>query len=95
MQEAITNAVKHAGVRSLAAALHGSAGEIRLEVSDSGCGFDPNEAMHSRGLGLVSMRERVSLMNGELRITSTAGAGTVVRARVPLRTTREPGAAPA
>jgi two-component system sensor histidine kinase DegS len=45
--------------------------------------------MNRRGLGLISMRERLRLVNGELSIQSTAGRGTIVLARVPLGHTED------
>ena len=53
-------------------------------MSDSGIGFDWQDAMNRRGLGLISMRERLRLVNGELSIQSEPGRGTTVLARVPL-----------
>ena len=54
-------------------------------VVDTGVGFDPHAAMRGRGLGLTSMQERLSLVNGEIAIDSRRGAGTTIRARVPLK----------
>ena len=54
-----------------------------LRVADDGVGFDTGEA--SRGLGLSSMRERVALVQGQLRLHSRPGEGTEVVARVPIR----------
>jgi signal transduction histidine kinase len=56
---------------------------VELEVIDTGIGFDPEAAMRSHGLGLISMQERLSLVKGEISIESKPGAGTTVRARVP------------
>jgi two-component system, NarL family, sensor histidine kinase DegS len=93
LQEAVTNAVKHAGVRHVAVTLRGSPEEIRLEIVDAGIGFDVDTALSDRGLGLVGMRERVRLVSGELVIQSRPGAGTSIRARVPLsRSDRSPAA---
>jgi signal transduction histidine kinase len=56
-----------------------------LEVSDDGRGFDIAEAEARRpGMGLFSMRERVSLVDGRLDLTSAPGSGTRVVAKVPL-----------
>jgi signal transduction histidine kinase len=65
--------------------LRGTAEEIRFSVSDSGVGFDPVAAIAGRGLGLISMQERVRRVNGEFRIDSRKGHGTTVYARVPVR----------
>ena len=84
LQEALQNAVKHSGDRNVTVEMHGSNEGISLRVSDSGIGFDWQDAMNRRGLGLISMRERLRLVNGELSVQSAPGRGTVVLARVPL-----------
>ena len=87
MQEAVRNAVKHSGVRAVTVFLRGGGGEIQLEVADEGVGFDPDVVMRNHGLGLIGMMERVRLVDGECTIESRPGAGTHIRARVPLRET--------
>jgi PAS domain S-box-containing protein len=83
-QEALQNALKHSGVDRFSVTLQGSANEIRLEVGDSGVGFDVERAKFDRGLGLVSMQERVHLVQGTFAIESTANRGTRILVRVPL-----------
>lgn len=84
LQEALQNAVKHSGVKHFTVELYGNPNEISLAVSDLGVGFNPEEAKDSSGLGLISMRERLHLVNGELSIESESNRGTTFRARVPL-----------
>ena len=84
LQEALQNAVKHSGGQDFTVEVHGTKDGISLTVSDSGIGFDWQDAMNRRGLGLISMRERLRLVNGELSIQSEPGRGTTVLARVPL-----------
>jgi PAS domain S-box-containing protein len=84
LQEAVNNAVKHAGVGQVAVTLCGADGEIRLEVVDTGIGFDQPAAMKNCGLGLISMQERVRLVDGKIVIESRPGEGTAVRVRMPL-----------
>lgn len=86
LQEALQNAVKHSGVRHFRVELLGDPGEIQLTVSDLGGGFEEQEAINRRGLGLISMRERLQFVNGEFAIKSHVGQGTTITARVPLRT---------
>jgi signal transduction histidine kinase len=83
-QEALQNAQKHSGVDRFSVSLRGLANEIRLEISDSGTGFDIEKAKFDRGLGLVSMQERVHLVHGTFAIESMANRGTKILARVPL-----------
>jgi PAS domain S-box-containing protein len=84
LQEALHNAVKHSGVKRVEVKLHEKSGEIHLIVSDRGKGFNAQEDRQSKGLGLISMRERVRLVNGKISIESKPMSGTTVHVRVPL-----------
>jgi PAS domain S-box-containing protein len=84
LQESLNNAIKYSGVQHFEVRIQGSLGEIQLTVHDDGAGFDAESAMSSQGLGLISMRERVSLVNGTMSIISKPGGGTEVSVRVPL-----------
>jgi signal transduction histidine kinase len=64
--------------------LHGTAESIELTVSDMGMGFEEQDAFTRHGLGLISTRERLQLVHGELSVKSKPGAGTTIRARVHL-----------
>ncbi len=86
LQEGLQNAVKHSGVRSFTVDLQGTEESIELTVADTGNGFEEQEAFTRHGLGLISMRERLQLVQGELSVKSQPGAGTTIRARVPLKT---------
>ena len=84
MQEAVRNAVKHSAVGDVTVSLRGARGEIQLDVADQGVGFDPEAVMRRQSLGLIGMRERLSLVRGECTIESRPGGGTRIHARVPL-----------
>ena len=84
LQEALHNSAKHSGVRCFEVRLWGVSGEIHLTVRDFGLGFDREAAKESRGIGLISMEERLKLVNGTLSIASQPKQGTTVHARVPL-----------
>jgi PAS domain S-box-containing protein len=84
LQESLQNAVKHSGSKHFEAWLKGTPTEIELTVRDSGVGFDAEEAMSGRGLGLTSMKERLKLVHGKLSVDSHLARGTVIRASVPL-----------
>ena len=84
LQEALHNSVKHSGVRHFEVRLWGTSDEIHLAVSDSGSGFDSEAAKESRGLGLISMEERLKMVKGTLSIESQPKRGTTIHARVPL-----------
>ena len=84
LQEALQNATKHSGARHFKVSLTGGTNEIELTVQDSGIGFELEDAIRGRGLGLSSMRERLKLVNGHFFIESKLQQGTTVQARVPL-----------
>ena len=84
LQESLQNAVKHSGAKQFEAWLKGTPNGIELTVRDLGVGFDPEEAMRGRGLGLTSMNERLKLVHGRLSIDSQVAQGTMIRAMVPL-----------
>lgn len=86
-QEAVTNVVKHAAAHHASVLLYRRAGMAVVIVEDDGKGFDPaaRPAAPGGGLGLVGMRERVTLLGGEFLIESKPGSGTMVRATLPLK----------
>jgi signal transduction histidine kinase len=58
---------------------------VILEVSDDGVGFDRNRLGHSRGLGLITMRERAGQLNGTFEFDTAPGRGTTIRVAIPFR----------
>lgn len=83
-QEALTNVARHADARNARLVLEQAGGAVTLSVEDDGAGFDVEAALaHPSGLGLSGMRERLALVGGALRIVSTPGGGTQLRATVP------------
>jgi signal transduction histidine kinase len=83
-QEALSNAIRHAGAGKLQLQLRIQGGGVLLAVRDDGLGFDV-QLMTGRGrLGLASMRERMRIVNGTLDIDSAPGSGTTVVAWAPL-----------
>ena len=84
LQEALQNAIKHSGAQRFQVVLRGQAQGVELTVKDFGVGFDPQEAMKGRGLGLTSMKERLALVRGQLSVHSELGRGTTIQASVPL-----------
>jgi signal transduction histidine kinase len=84
-QESLRNIGKHAAAVRVRVTLKGDNEEIALLIEDFGDGFDIEEARGKGGLGLVSMDERVRLVNGTFSIQSEPGTGTRVEVRVPWR----------
>ena len=82
-QEALHNVTKHSQARNASVALTREGSEVCLQIADSGVGFDAFALDHA-GLGLISMRERVGMLKGDLVINATPGGGTRISVRVPL-----------
>jgi signal transduction histidine kinase len=94
LQEAMSNVVKHSGARHCRVTLRGQGDEVQLQVTDDGRGFDTRAAQGGQSLGLISMQERLRLVNGEVTVDSTPGMGTTVRASAPSRTTQPEASSP-
>ena len=90
LQESLTNVVKHSGAKTAQVELAGSPSEIQLQILDSGVGFDPKSTGSRGGLGLLSMRERLNLLGGELLIESRPSGNTWIKASVPLKSSASP-----
>jgi len=84
-QESLRNVARHSGARRAVVTLAGVNGAIELRVADQGVGFDQGQARECRGLGLVSMEERVKLLHGNFLLTTQPGEGTELRAQIPMR----------
>jgi signal transduction histidine kinase len=85
-QEAIANAVKHSGGRTIEVAMTGTSRELRLAIRDDGAGFaiDSDEHLLAGHYGLIGMRERASQIGGVIDFDSQPGQGTTVRLRLSL-----------
>jgi signal transduction histidine kinase len=84
VQEALQNAMKYSGTNRFKVELSATEDTLRVQVSDSGSGFDVEGAKRNRGLGLVSMQERVNLVRGQFSVESKHGVGTTISASVPI-----------
>jgi signal transduction histidine kinase len=84
LQEALSNATRHAPGAATAVRCRQVGDELVVEVSDDGPGFDPSQVDSSTHLGLAGMRERTELLGGTFEIQSRLGHGTTVRMRWPL-----------
>jgi signal transduction histidine kinase len=82
VQEGLRNAIKHSGAREVSVRLAADGDGLFLSIADCGVGFDSTSGQ--RGLGLLSMRERLEPLRGTLTIRSSPGAGTQIDVRVPL-----------
>ena len=89
VQEALQNAAKHSGTATLHVHLSYDDESLMLHIADRGRGFEPDET-DRRGLGLVSMQERVDALGGEFTVLASAGRGTRISVRLPRSTGLEP-----
>jgi PAS domain S-box-containing protein len=83
-QEALRNCVRHSGAGAARVMLETTNEEIRLSVSDDGCGFERDSEAMTKGLGFTSMRERLWIVGGEMQVHSQPMHGTVIQVSVPL-----------
>jgi PAS domain S-box-containing protein len=83
-QEAISNAIRHAKPTVVTVTLRWAAPDLILQVKDNGSGICQTRLKNSEGVGLESMRKRVSGIKGKLEIQTAAGRGTSIIARVPI-----------
>ena len=86
-QEAISNAVRHAGASRLAILIHYTKNEVRVTVEDDGKGFDPRALYDSNvrimTSGFWTIRQRMADLGGAFRVSTAQGHGTVVEMIVP------------
>jgi len=86
-QEALTNIIKYAKAKHVKISLWVDDKEIVLQVKDDGVGFDVNQFWLNEqilGIGLLGMRERIGQLDGQFRVRSQPGAGTLLTAKLPV-----------
>jgi len=84
-QEGLRNCVKHSGAESARVVLTRTRNAVRLVVSDNGCGFDTKTALLEKGLGFISMKERLHILAGQMNVYSKPLHGTRLEVSVPLK----------
>ena len=84
-QEGLRNCVKHSGAEFVQVVLRKTDHAIRLFVSDNGCGFNARSEAMEKGLGFISMQERLRLVGGEIKIFSQPRRGTRLEVSIPLK----------
>ncbi len=84
-QEALSNILKHASATKVEITLRENTKKITLLILDNGKGFDVNKEMHQkrRGFGLINMKERIELLDGEYILKSAPGEGTQIQVTIP------------
>jgi PAS domain S-box-containing protein len=84
VQETLTNVARHSGATRVVVRLNFEDNLLEVSIKDNGKGIDQKEIESSKSFGLIGMRERVSAIGGELKITSSKGEGTIVALSVPV-----------
>jgi signal transduction histidine kinase len=84
VQEGLANVARHSYAGSAQVSVSWHQGQIGVQIVDAGVGFDPTHVHRAAGLGLVSMRERVAALNGQLTIDAVPGRGTRITVRLPI-----------
>jgi PAS domain S-box-containing protein len=82
-QEALTNVARHSGATEISVHLRADADSSTLEVEDNGKGIEQEQALSSKSLGLLGMRERAQMFGGRITVTGTPGIGTKVTVEIP------------
>ena len=85
LQEALTNVARHAQAELVNVTLDVNAEEITLRVRDNGRGFEPADPRKPNSFGLVGLRERAYLLDGEINVDTAPGKGTLIEVRIPIR----------
>jgi signal transduction histidine kinase len=89
LQEGLANVVRHAGASLIDVSITHGDGWVTLEVTDDGVGIEPHRAAPGDGLvggmGLTGMRERITRLGGQVRLSNREGGGTVLSVSVPVK----------
>ena len=84
-QETLTNVARHAAASELNIEFYKKDGELVLKVTDNGKGIPEDKISHPKSLGLLGIRERALLWDGQVKISGVQGQGTTVVVKIPLR----------
>lgn len=84
LQESLTNVARHAHACRVDVTLLLNDGQLCIVIKDDGVGFDPEQVHSSKSYGVIGMRERVTMLNGELVIKSMPKKGTTIEVCIPL-----------
>ena len=84
VQEALTNIARHSGATKASIKISLAKGIIEILVKDNGSGINQNKIDSNKSFGLIGMRERVNIVNGEISISSNEDEGTRVYVRIPV-----------
>ena len=81
-EEALNNTLKHANATRVSVSLQSAQGQVKLELTDNGCGFSLEESSSNGGMGLINMQQRAKFLHGSMRIITRPGWGTRIRVTI-------------
>lgn len=84
IQETLTNIMRHSGASSVTIYMKKTSTHLNIEVKDNGIGINENDMKATRSLGILGMRERVSILNGTMTIEGAPGKGTRIKISIPV-----------
>jgi signal transduction histidine kinase len=84
-QEGITNVIRHAGASRVCVKLEMREDDLVMEIIDDGIGVTNEQIIETHSLGLLGMKERARMCNGELEIENNSGGGTILRVSAPMK----------
>ncbi|MBF0488682.1 MAG: hypothetical protein HQK98_11035, partial [Nitrospirae bacterium] len=85
-QESVTNVIRHANAEKVRIKVYDEGGAIIMEVEDNGKGIDESKMFDYKSLGMIGMKERVSLLGGTLDVNKgAAGTGTKITVSIPVK----------
>jgi signal transduction histidine kinase len=83
LQEAISNAIKHSKANKISTKIEQIESKLFIEIKDNGIGFNQNRHDNIKGIGLLSLTQRINMIGGEIVIDSKINEGTTIRIVVP------------
>lgn len=87
LQEALTNVIKHSKASEVKIRLEKTSGKILMEIADNGIGIDKNIEVRKDSYGLIGMRERVLILDGNISIEGDEDSGTTIKVEIPYKQT--------
>jgi signal transduction histidine kinase len=84
LQEAISNAIKHSKSNKISTKIEQVENKLCIEISDNGSGFEMQSQSNNKGIGLISLNQRITMIGGKIKIDSKINKGTTINIAVPL-----------
>jgi signal transduction histidine kinase len=85
IQEVVNNTLKHAEATNIEFKINKTNGNLEIHYADDGKGFEVEEKLKAKTIGLKSIQSRTNFMNGEMEIRSKPGEGTRYRFSIPIK----------